>query len=257
MDLQGLGALRGLGRAAPGGLRTPHGCRGRGARRSGSQPPMAERLLHGEARLRVVLHKAPYEVLGLRRHSVELFDVEVPFPCCDANVQGFEVCVVLVERRHGAEDHVQDDAYGPHVHLLAVRAGGAWRLSVGQDHLGGEVVRSAAEGSTHRCRRLQLLQRLCCLLQRLGLAHHIRIVQASPKLHCKAKIRDLGHHGLPAGGRQQYVLRLEVPVHNVPVVQVLDAEENLPEQPPPGQLAERPGVEDVVQQVATLAELHD
>ena len=154
---------------------------------------------------------------GLRRHRHRGL---VIVPATDATERG--ELVVLVEGQLGAQHRVQDDTRGPHVH------GGGVGLTA--DHLGSDVGGSAALIRHLGPRRLHLLR--------------------------QAKVRDAQRLEVVPSG-EDYVLELQVPVRDGPVVDVAHALEELLHDPRGVALLHAPVLHQHVEQVAALEKFHD
>mmetsp|Transcript_7285 Transcript_7285/g.26071 ORF Transcript_7285/g.26071 Transcript_7285/m.26071 type:complete len:273 (+) Transcript_7285:1135-1953(+) len=119
---------------------------------------------------------------------------------------------LVVEGQRAAEQRVQDDATAPHVHLRA-------RVHEAGDDLGRRVVGRAARGAQER-----------------AILHHVR----------QAEVSDLDVVVLV----QQQVLRLEVSVHHLVEVAVLNARHNLLEDVPCLVLRQPALLDNVVEELA-------
>mmetsp|Transcript_18130 Transcript_18130/g.50368 ORF Transcript_18130/g.50368 Transcript_18130/m.50368 type:complete len:232 (-) Transcript_18130:869-1564(-) len=189
------------------------------------EPLVGHRLLDRQPVLRVHGHELPHELLGLERYLGPLVYIELVPPVQDLLIQA-----ILLERRDAAKHDVQDHTQAPHVHLLAVarRLAGV-SVPKGVDDLRSEVVGRATEGFA--ILRFHVLTR-------------------------EAEVSQLRSHFLHILASQQDVLRLQVAMNDVPVVQKLHSPGDVFEKPPSSGFAEATMLEDELQQVAAAKELH-
>mmetsp|Transcript_29759 Transcript_29759/g.69186 ORF Transcript_29759/g.69186 Transcript_29759/m.69186 type:complete len:332 (+) Transcript_29759:33-1028(+) len=216
------------------------------------EPRVFQSLLCSGSFAGVNLHEVGHQPLGLHGDFAKLFGIKLPLTAADALVQDLHVPTVVVKGWQRAKDDVEHDAHGPHVHLLAVGVSGRPLSPASVNHLGCEVVRGPAESAAHGGLGSEALHGRQLRVHSLG---HIGGIRA--KLHRQAEVCDFGNHVIAAGGSQQHVLRLQITVHYLLRVQVSHSAEEVSEEPAALQLRKGALVEEVVQEVTTLAQLHD
>ncbi|GIX65410.1 ABC transporter ATP-binding protein, putative [Babesia caballi] len=182
------------------------------------EPVVLQRLGGGDALRRVEGDHATDEVLGALRDLAPLRHVEGEL--ARLHLLDDRRLVRAVEGREAAQQNVQDHADGPDVALVVVHA---------LEHLGRNVVRRAD------------------LLLHLG-------VDVAVRREAKVNDPDVGVDGL---GLEQQVLRLEVAVHDVLPVHVVDAAQHLLDDFGRVLLREALAAHYLVEQLASRVELRD
>ncbi|GIX65340.1 colanic acid biosynthesis glycosyltransferase WcaI [Babesia caballi] len=182
-----------------------------------AHPYVFERFENGDARSRVRLQHAGYQVLGRGGHDVPVLAVE-PDPVVLAQIHRDDL--LDREGQPAAQEQVHDDADGPHVDLLVV--------PLEREHLGRDV------GHRPAGLRQELL---------------------GPAQRREAKVRQLDG-GRLALVREQNVLRLDVAVDDAALVQVRHDLQQLADDAVRVRLGEAVPLVDQVVQLPAADELH-
>mmetsp|Transcript_49296 Transcript_49296/g.127067 ORF Transcript_49296/g.127067 Transcript_49296/m.127067 type:complete len:319 (-) Transcript_49296:51-1007(-) len=182
-------------------------------------PGVIQRLLRRESVLRLHLEESPDQILGILRNILPIRVVEGEV--AEPNLRQ-HICVsVPVERGITTEQHICDDAATPDVHRLVV---------LPSQNLRGHVVRST------------------------GLGGHDNVW---PEHVRQAEVDDLEDRFLNRGlGGEEEVFGLEVSMADVVLVHVVDGAENVLHDSRRLHLGEVARVDDAVEQLTTIADLH-